>query len=149
MTRVLIVDDEPAVRAALDRALRLDGYEIELAADGREALDRLADARQDAGVLGVAMPGVDGVEGCRPVRDAGDRTPVLMLTARDAVDDRVAGLDAGADDYLVKPFALKELKARLRALLRRADPAPGDDGQVLRFVDLSLDRGAREARRAA
>ena len=122
MTRVLIVDDEPAVRAALDRALRLDGYEIELAADGREALDRLADARQDAVILDVAMPGIDGLEVCRRLRDAGDRTPVLMLTARDAVDDRVAGLDAGADDYLVKPFALKELKARLRALLRRAEP---------------------------
>jgi two-component system response regulator MprA len=149
MTRVLIVDDEPAVRAALDRALRLDGYEIELAADGREALDRLADARQDAVVLDVAMPGIDGLEVCRRLREAGDRTPVLMLTARDAVDDRVAGLDAGADDYLVKPFALKELKARLRALLRRAEPAAEDDGQVLRFADLTLDRGAWEARRGA
>src|ERR687889_389916 len=133
MTRVLIVDDEPAVRAALDRALRLDGYEIELAADGREALDRLADAHQDAIVLDVAMPGIDGLEVCRRLRDAGDRTPVLMLTARDAIDDRVAGLDAGADDYLVKPFALKELKARLRALLRRAEPPSAEeDGQVLR-----------------
>src|SRR5215218_1897870 len=148
MTRVLIVDDEPAVLAALDRALRLDGYEIELAADGREALDRLADTRQDAIVLDVAMPGIDGLEVCRRLRDAGDRTPVLMLTARDAVDDRVAGLDAGADDYLVKPFALKELKARLRALLRRAE-TPEDDGEVLRFADLALDRGAREARRGA
>src|SRR3954447_13612381 len=125
MTRVLIVDDEPAVRAALDRALRLDGFEVQTAADGAEALDRLAESRQDAVVLDVAMPGIDGLEVCRRLRDAGDRTPVLMLTARDAVDDRVAGLDAGADDYLVKPFALKELKARLRALLRRAE-APGD-----------------------
>jgi len=149
MTRVLIVDDEPAVRAALDRALRLDGYEIELAADGREALDRLADARQDAVVLDVAMPGIDGLEVCRRLREAGDRTPVLMLTARDAVDDRVAGLDAGADDYLVKPFALKELKARLRALLRRAEPVATEDGQVLRFADLILDRGAWEARRGS
>ena len=146
MTRVLIVDDEPAVRAALDRALRLDGYDVALAADGREALDRLADTRQDAVILDVAMPGVDGLEVCRRLRDAGDRTPVLMLTARDAIDDRVAGLDAGADDYLVKPFALKELKARLRALLRRADGAP-EDGSVLRFADLTLDRGAWEARR--
>ena len=147
MTRVLIVDDEPAVRAALDRALRLDGYEIELAADGREALDRLADARQDAIVLDVAMPGIDGLEVCRRLRSSGDRTPVLMLTARDAVDDRVAGLDAGADDYLVKPFALKELKARLRALLRRAEPPGEEDSQTLRFADLALDRGAWEARR--
>ena len=129
MTRVLIVDDEPAVRAALDRALRLDGYEIALAADGREALDRLADSRHDAVVLDVAMPGIDGLQVCRRLRDAGDRTPVLMLTARDAVDDRVAGLDAGADDYLVKPFALKELKARLRALLRRAEAPESEDGQ--------------------
>jgi two-component system, OmpR family, response regulator MprA len=109
MTRVLIVDDEPAVRAALDRALRLDRYEVELAADGREALDLLAEARLDAVVLDVAMPGIDGLEVCKRLREAGDRTPVLMLTARDAVDDRVAGLDAGADDYLVMPFALKEL----------------------------------------
>jgi two-component system response regulator MprA len=147
MTRVLIVDDEPAVRAALDRALRLDRYEVELAADGREALDRLAEARLDAVVLDVAMPGIDGLEVCRRLREAGDRTPVLMLTARDAVDDRVAGLDAGADDYLVKPFALKELKARLRALLRRAEtPGEGEDAK-LRFADVSLDRGAWEAYR--
>ena len=150
MTRVLIVDDEPAVRAALDRALRLDGYEITLAADGREALDRLADARHDAVVLDVAMPGIDGLQVCRRLRDAGDRTPVLMLTARDAVDDRVAGLDAGADDYLVKPFALKELKARLRALLRRAE-APECRGRPACCASptSSLDRGAWEARRGA
>jgi two-component system response regulator MprA len=146
MTRVLIVDDEPAVRAALERALRLDRYDVELAGDGREALDRIADMRLDAVVLDVAMPGIDGLEVCRRLREAGDRTPVLMLTARDSVDDRVAGLDAGADDYLVKPFALKELKARLRALLRRAETPAGDD-QALRFADLVLDRGAWEARR--
>jgi len=146
MTRVLIVDDEPAVRAALDRALRLDGYEIDLAADGREALDRLADSHHDAIVLDVSMPVLDGLEVCRRLRDAGDRTPVLMLTARDAIDDRVAGLDAGADDYLVKPFALKELKARLRALLRRVDP-PDAPSDVLRFGDLTLDRDAWEAYR--
>jgi two-component system response regulator MprA len=142
MTRVLVVDDEPAVRTALERALRLEAYEVELAADGREALDALAGAPPpDAVVLDVAMPHVDGLEVCRRLRDAGDRTPVLMLTARDAVDDRVAGLDAGADDYLVKPFALKELKARLRALLRRAAPA----GQApLRFADLALDPVAYE-----
>src|SRR3954467_1930700 len=103
MTRVLIVDDEPAVRAALDRALRLDRYEVELAADGHEALDRLAETRLDAVVPDGALPGPAGPAGCRRPREAGDRTPVLMLTARDTVDDRVAGLDAGADDYLVKP----------------------------------------------
>jgi two-component system response regulator MprA len=148
MTRVLIVDDEPAVRSALDRALRLDGYEVALAADGQQALDRLADARHDAVVLDIAMPGIDGLEVCRRMRDAGDRTPVLMLTARETVDDRVAGLDAGADDYLVKPFALKELKARLRALLRRAEPHE-HDGDVLRFSDLWLDRSSWEAGRGA
>jgi two-component system, OmpR family, response regulator MprA len=142
MTRVLVVDDEPAVRVALERALRLEAYEVDLAADGREALERLAGpAPPDAVVLDVAMPHVDGLEVCRRLRGAGDRTPVLMLTARDAVDDRVAGLDAGADDYLVKPFALKELKARLRALLRRAGPA-GD--APLRFADLVLDPVAYE-----
>src|SRR6188472_1892880 len=146
MTRVLIVDDEPAVRAALDRALRLDRYEVELAGDGREALDRLAEARLDAVVLDVAMPGIDGLEVCRRLREAGDRTPVLMLTARDAVDDRVAGLDAGADDYLIKPFALKELKARLRALMRRAADADGGSGP-LRFADLELDPEAWEVHR--
>jgi two-component system response regulator MprA len=148
MARVLIVDDEPAVRSALDRALRLDRYEVELAGDGREALDRLAETRLDAVVLDVMMPGIDGLEVCRRLREAGDRTPVLMLTARDAVDDRVAGLDAGADDYLVKPFALKELKARLRALLRRAEAPPGGEA-VLRFADLRLDRAAWEARRGS
>jgi two-component system response regulator MprA len=145
MPRVLIVDDEPAVRDALDRALRLERYEIDLAADGREALDRLAEARLDAVVLDVAMPGIDGLEVCKRLRDAGDRTPVLMLTARDTVDDRVAGLDAGADDYLVKPFALKELKARLRALMRRA--ADNGGSEKLRFADLELDAVAWEVHR--
>jgi two-component system, OmpR family, response regulator MprA len=145
MTRVLVVDDEPAVRTALERALRLEAYDVELAADGREALDRLADGSPpDAVVLDVAMPHVDGLEVCRRLRDAGDRTPVLMLTARDAIDDRVEGLDAGADDYLVKPFALKELKARLRALLRRTGAA---GGEALRFGDLVLDPVAYEVRR--
>jgi two-component system response regulator MprA len=145
MPRVLIVDDEPAVRDALDRALRLERYEIDLAADGREALDRLAETRLDAVVLDVAMPGIDGLEVCKRLRDAGDRTPVLMLTARDTVDDRVAGLDAGADDYLVKPFALKELKARLRALMRRA--ADNGGSEKLRFADLELDAVAWEVHR--
>jgi two-component system response regulator MprA len=145
MVRVLVVDDEPAVRSALERALRLEAYDVELAADGREALDRLADGTPpDAVVLDVAMPHVDGLEVCRRLRDVGDRTPVLMLTARDAIDDRVAGLDAGADDYLVKPFSLKELKARLRALLRRAG---GPSEEVLRFGDLVLDPVAYEVHR--
>jgi two-component system, OmpR family, response regulator MprA len=148
MPRVLIVDDEPAVRSALDRALRLERYDIDLAADGHEALDRLAEARLDAVVLDVAMPGIDGLEVCRRLRDAGDRTPVLMLTARDSIDDRVAGLDAGADDYLVKPFALKELKARLRALMRRADGGGAAPGP-LRFADLVLDPVAWEVHRGA
>ena len=137
--RILVVDDEPAVREAVDRALRLDGYRTELAGDGREALTAIASAPPDALVLDVLMPDVDGLEVCRRLRDAGDRTPVLMLTARDAVADRVRGLDAGADDYLVKPFALEELLARVRALLRRA--RDGEEGGVLRFADLVLDPG--------
>jgi two-component system response regulator MprA len=141
--KVLVVDDEPSVRHALERALGLDRYDVLVAEDGRSALDHLVDHRVDAIVLDVAMPGVDGLEVCRRLRSAGDRTPVLMLTARDSVDDRVAGLDAGADDYLVKPFALKELKARLRALLRRTDPGGGP----IRFGDLELDPGAREVHR--
>jgi two-component system, OmpR family, response regulator MprA len=140
---VLVVDDEPAVRTALERALGLDRYDVRTAADGRAALDHLVDHRVDAIVLDVAMPGVDGLEVCRRLRAAGDRTPVLMLTARDAIDDRVAGLDAGADDYLVKPFSLKELKARLRALLRRVEPG----GALLRLADLELDPDTREVRR--
>jgi two-component system response regulator MprA len=144
VTRVLVVDDEPAVRAALERALRLD-YEVDVAEDGRGALDRLALAPPDVVVLDVLMPHVDGLEVCRRLRAAGDRTPVLLLTARDAVDDRVAGLDAGADDYLVKPFALKELLARVRALLRRAGPE-SSDGE-LRFADVRLDPEAWKAYR--
>ena len=118
--RILVVDDEPAVLDAVDRALRLAGYDTELAADGQQALDALAGDAPDALVVDVLMPRVDGLEVCRRLRAAGDRTPVLVLTARDAVSDRVRGLDAGADDYLVKPFALEELLARLRALLRRS-----------------------------
>jgi two-component system response regulator MprA len=138
--RVLVVDDELAVRTSLQRALGLERYEVDLAQDGREALERVAAARYDAIVLDVSMPLLDGLEACRRMRAAGDRTPVLMLTARDAVDDRVAGLDAGADDYLVKPFALRELQARLRALLRRID-GPTDE---LRFADLRLEPATRD-----
>src|SRR3954447_16004346 len=118
--RILVVDDEPAVQSALSRALALESYEVAQAMDGREALQRLSDASYEVVILDVAMPYVDGLEVCRRLRDDGDRTPVLMLTAREQVDDRVAGLDAGADDYLVKPFALRELLARVRALLRRS-----------------------------
>ena len=146
MAQILVVDDEPAVRRALERALRLDKYDVELAEDGEAALDRLAERPVDAVVLDVMMPGVDGLEVCRRLRAAGDKTPILMLTARDAIDDRVLGLDVGADDYLVKPFALRELQARLRALLRRV----GDDGdstETLRFADLVLDPVAHEVHR--
>jgi len=145
--RILVVDDEPAVREAVDRALRLDGYRTQLAADGAQALDALAASAPDAVVLDVLMPGVDGLEVCRRLRGAGLRTPILMLTARDAVADRVRGLDAGADDYLVKPFALDELRARLRALLRRAGPAAGTD--LLRFEDVELDPAGHTVRRGA
>ncbi len=146
MARVLVVDDEPAVRRALERALRLENHEVALAADGEEALDSLVTQPADAVILDILMPKLDGLEVCRRLRKAGDRTPVLMLTARDAIDDRVEGLDVGADDYLVKPFALRELQARLRALLRRAGDGVGD-GEVLRYADLELDPVAHEVRR--
>lgn len=146
MTRILVVDDEPAVQRALERALRLESYEVELAGDGERALDRLAEHPVDAMILDVMMPGIDGLEVCKRLRAAGDKTPILMLTARDAIDDRVAGLDVGADDYLVKPFALRELQARLRALLRRAGDGDGD-GEVLRFANVSLDPVAHEVHR--
>jgi two-component system, OmpR family, response regulator MprA len=145
MPRVLVVDDEPAVRRALERALTLDNYTVELAADGQEALDALAQSPADAVVLDIMMPRIDGLEVARRMRKAGDHTPILMLTARDAVDDRVTGLDVGADDYLVKPFALRELQARLRALLRRA--GEGTEDEVLRFGDLLMDLSAHEVHR--
>src|ERR671934_2751381 len=143
--KILVVDDERAVRESLRRALELEGYDIELAGDGQEALSLLAaDAQPDAVILDLLMPGVDGLEVCRRLRRNGSRLPVLMLTARDEVENRVAGLDAGADDYVPKPFALEELLARVRALLRRTN-AGSDD--VLRFADLELDPGTREVRR--
>jgi two-component system response regulator MprA len=145
--RILVVDDERAVRESLRRALELEGYDVELAEDGEQALERLGRVSPvDAAVLDVLMPGIDGLEVCRRLRAAGNAVPVLMLTARAEIDSRVAGLDAGADDYLPKPFALAELLARLRALLRRA--ANGDEASdVLRFADLQLDLGTREVRR--
>jgi two-component system response regulator MprA len=134
---VLLADDEEAVRDSLERALQLERLNVILARDGQEALDLLAVVSPDLMILDVSMPRVDGLEVCRRLRDTGDRTPVLMLTARDAVEHRVEGLDAGADDYLVKPFALAELKARVRALLRRVD-APGE-ASGLTLSDLRMD----------
>ena len=142
--KILVVDDERAVRESLRRALELEGYEIELADDGSQALERLrSDPEPDAMVLDVLMPGVDGLEVSRTIRRNGSRLPILMLTARTQVEDRVEGLDAGADDYLTKPFALEELLARVRALLRRTTGGE----EVLRFADLELDPGTREVRR--
>jgi two-component system response regulator MprA len=146
--RILVVDDEPAVRDALRRALALEGYRVDLAGDGVEALQRLSHSPPDAMVLDLLMPEIDGLEVCRRLREAGDRTPVLVLTARDGVSDRVAGLDAGADDYLIKPFALEELLARLRALLRRTGSAEGERG-ILRLGDLQLDPATHEVRRGS
>src|SRR6202000_2102846 len=146
MARVLVVDDEPAVRRALERALPLENHHVTLAEDGGQGLDVLADDSTDAVILDILMPKLDGLEVCRRLRKAGDRTPVLMLTARDAIDDRVEGLDVGADDYLVKPFALRELQARLRALLRRSSDG-ATDGEKLTYADLVLDPVAHEVYR--
>ena len=144
--KILVVEDDPAVRSSLSRALRLEGYEPELHEEGTSAIKSLQMSAPDAIILDLQLPVVDGLEICRRVRATGDATPILMVTARDAVDDRVAGLDAGADDYLVKPFDLAELFARLRALLRRRGPAEGE-ADVLRFDDLSLDLSTRDAKR--
>jgi two-component system response regulator MprA len=146
--RILVVDDEPAVQNALSRALTLEHYEVSQAVDGLQALERIGASPYEAIILDIAMPRLDGLEVCRRLRQGGDRTPVLMLTARGEIDDRVAGLDAGADDYLAKPFALRELLARVRALLRRAEDEDelGLD-EVLSFEDLHLDLRAHEARR--
>ena len=143
--KILVVDDERAVRESLRRALELEGYEIELAEDGAQALERLhSEQEPDAMVLDVLMPGVDGLEVSRTLRREGSRLPILMLTARTQVEDRVEGLDAGADDYLTKPFALEELLARVRALLRRTSDG---SGEPLRFSDLVLDPRTREVTR--
>jgi two-component system response regulator MprA len=144
--RILVVDDERAVRESLRRAHELEGYQVDLAEDGEEALARLRGrgGAADAVILDVLMPGVDGLDVCRSLRSEANEVPVLMLTARAEVDSRVAGLDAGADDYLPKPFALAELLARLRALLRRSGAGEGD---LLRFADLELDPGTREVAR--
>jgi two-component system response regulator MprA len=137
--RLLVVDDDRALREVLRRALSLAGYEIRLADSGAGALAEIAGAVPDAVVLDIGLPDIDGLEVCRLLRLEGNRIPVLMLTARDAVSDRIDGLDAGADDYLVKPFDIDELKARLRALLRRAGGEGGGDG--LAFAELTLDPG--------
>ncbi|MDF5752317.1 response regulator transcription factor [Spongiactinospora sp. TRM90649] len=150
--RVLVVDDEPALREALQASLEFEGYSVGLASDGQAALEVLATERYDAVLLDVMMPRVDGLTACRRLRASGNRVPVLMLTAREAVGDRVTGLDAGADDYLVKPFELDELLARVRALLRRGEPpaGPGADSDecVLVFGDLRMDTAGRQVSRA-
>jgi two-component system response regulator MprA len=147
--RILVVDDDRAVRESLRRSLGFNGYEVDLAGDGAEALQHVAAQRPDAVVLDVMMPRVGGLEACRRLRADGDDIPILVLTARDSVADRVAGLDAGADDYLVKPFALEELLARLRALLRRtgATSNPDADPSGLTFADLRLDPATRDVTR--
>jgi two-component system response regulator MprA len=139
LVRILVVDDDRSVRDALRRALTLAGYDVEAVEDGRQALARLSTSAPDAVVLDIGLPEIDGLEVSRRLRAAGDRTPILMLTARDAVSDRIDGLDAGADDYLVKPFDLGELKARIRALLRRS--SGGGDPDSLAFAELRLDSG--------
>jgi two-component system response regulator MprA len=143
-TRVLVVDDDPGVRSAIARALRVD-YEVDEAEDGAAALAQHAASPADAIVLDLLMPEVGGLEVCRSLRRRSDPVPVLVVTARDAVDDRIEGLDAGADDYLVKPFAIEELRARVRALLRRT----GAGGDELRYGDVSLDTSTREVYRGA
>jgi two-component system response regulator MprA len=144
---VLVVDDDKAVRESLRRSLEFNGYAVSLAADGVEALAGIGGIGPDVVVMDVMMPRLDGIETTKSLRKAGNDVPILVLTARDAVGDRVEGLDAGADDYLTKPFALQELLARLRALLRRVVPVEGDDHELLSFADLSMDLATREVRR--
>jgi two-component system response regulator MprA len=144
---ILVVDDDRAVRESLRRSLEFNGYQVSLAADGAEALAGISGTNPDAVVMDVMMPRLDGIETTRALRSVGNHVPILVLTARDAVGDRVEGLDAGADDYLTKPFALDELLARLRALLRRVAPDPADPDERLEFADLSMDLASREVRR--
>jgi two-component system response regulator MprA len=144
LPQILVADDDPELRAALRRALQLDGFVVQTAEHGGQALEMAVDEPPDALVLDIMMPTLDGLEVCRRLRTIGDRMPILVLTARDQISDRVAGLDAGADDYLPKPFALEELTARLRALLRRVAPC---DTETLRYGDLILDTATREVRR--
>ncbi|MFG3013876.1 response regulator transcription factor [Streptomyces cinerochromogenes] len=146
--KILVVDDEPEVRDAVLDGLAVEGYDVRAAGDGSAALAAVGDWEPDALVLDVMMPGLDGLAVCRRLRALGDRTPVLVLTALDSVSDRVDGLDAGADDYLVKPFALDELLARVRALLRRSAPAgPATGPEQLAFADLVVDPATRTGRR--
>jgi len=147
--RVLVVDDDRAVRESLRRSLEFNGYDVSLASDGAEALASIGRSAPDAVVMDVMMPRLDGIEATRALRDAGNDLPILVLTARDSVGDRVDGLDAGADDYLTKPFALEELLARLRALLRRVHVPSADDAEdeMLSFSDLTLSLATREVRR--
>jgi two-component system response regulator MprA len=145
--QVLVVDDDPQLREALTRALELDDYRVTTASNGVKALEAVGQSRPDVMVLDVMMPYVGGLDVCRTLRSKNDRLPILVLTARDEVGDRVAGLDAGADDYLTKPFALEELRARLRALLRRTSVDEGDEAAVLNYEDLELDPAAHTARR--
>jgi two-component system, OmpR family, response regulator MprA len=142
--RVLVVDDDREVREALARALKLEGFTVSLAEDGNAALDSVRDNAPEVVVLDLAMPGIDGLAVARSLRAADDRTPILMLTARDAIADRVLGLNAGADDYLVKPFALLELVARINALLRRAAHQGPPEPDMLACGDLALDLAARQ-----
>lgn len=145
--RILVVDDDRAVRESLRRSLSFNGYTVDLAEDGVEALEAITHERPDAVVLDVMMPRMDGLEVCRQLRSTGDDLPILVLTARDSVSERVAGLDAGADDYLPKPFALEELLARLRALLRRTGPEEPTETAIMTFADLTLDPATREVHR--
>ncbi|MGW5386061.1 response regulator transcription factor [Nocardia sp. NPDC003963] len=147
--RILVVDDDRAVRESLRRSLTFNGYTVDLAVDGIDALEKATADRPDALVLDVMMPRLDGLEVCRRLRSTGDDLPILVLTARDSVSERVAGLDAGADDYLPKPFALEELLARLRALLRRRAPDTGEISEAMVFADLSLDPVTREVARGS
>ncbi len=142
--RVLVIEDDDSVRSALRRALLLGGYEVLTAPNGQDGLFQASSTVPDAIVLDLGLPDIDGMEVCRRLRSGGDRTPILMLTARDAVEDRVDGLEAGADDYLVKPYDVRELQARLRAVMRRH--IDGADGRSLRFEELELDADAHAAR---